>query len=155
MMSTRRRSIVRLAAPILILGFLLSGCTPAPEEPAPTRTAAEGAPQIPGEDEGVVGATSVPEDVPDAPEVRAGTQITACSTEDDGGMAEGVVGNPTDEDATYVVTVFFTTDAATVVGSGQATVQVPAGEEADWSLTADFVPPSDLRCALRGAGAAS
>lgn len=125
MMSTRRRSIARLAAPILILGFLLSGCTPAAEDPAPTRTAAEGAPQIPGEDEGVVGATSVPEDVPDAPEVRAGTQITTCTTEDDGGTAEGVVGNPTDEDAAYVVTVFFTTDAATVVGSGQVTVEVP------------------------------
>ncbi|MGG1909560.1 hypothetical protein AB1285_21615 [Microbacterium sp. NRRL B-14842] len=57
--------------------------------------------------------------------MRAGTQITTCTTEDDGGTAEGVVGNPTDEDATYVVTVFFTTDAATVVGSGQATVEVP------------------------------
>ncbi|WP_315636790.1 MULTISPECIES: hypothetical protein [Microbacterium] len=155
MMSARHRRIARLTAPLLIVGFLLSACTPAEEEPAPTPTAADGAPQIPGEDKGVVGATSVPEDVPDAPEVRAGTQITTCTTEDDGGTATGVVGNPTDEDATYVVTVFFTTDAATVVGSGQATVEVPAGEEADWSLTADFVPPSDLRCALRGAGAAS
>lgn len=155
MSPTRRRGIARLAVPTLLLGLTLTACAPAAEEPAPTPTAAEGAPQIPGEDEGVVGATSVPEDVPDTPEVRAGTQITACTTEDDGGTAEGVVGNPTDEDATYVVTVFFTTDAATVVGSGQATVEVPAGEEADWSLAAEFVPPSDLRCALRGAGAAS
>lgn len=155
MMSARHRRIASLTAPLLISVFLLSACSAAEEEPTPTPTAADGAPQIPGEEEGVVGATSVPEDVPDAPEVRAGTQITTCTTEDDGGTAEGVVGNPTDEDATYVVTVFFTTDAATVVGSGQATVEVPAGEEADWSLTADFVPPSDLRCALRGAGAAS
>lgn len=154
-----RRAHVRRTAtalvPLVAIGIALAACTSAPNDPEPTPTTASGAPQIPGEDPGVVAATSVPDDVRDSPEVRAGTQITSCESDGGTGTATGVVGNPTDDDATYVVTVFFTTDAATVVGSGQTTVDVAAGEEEKWTVTADFTAPSTTLCALRGVGAAS
>lgn len=149
-----RRTAAALVA-LVATGIALAACTGEPTEPEPTPTIASGAPQIPGEKPGVVAATSVPDEVPDSPAVRAGTQITSCESGGGAGTAEGVVGNATDDDATYVVTVFFTTDAATVVGSGQTTVDVAAGEEAEWTVTADFTAPSTTLCALRGVGPAS
>lgn len=154
-MGRDRRAVV-LAVPVVLVGLALAACAPAPSEPDPTPPAVDsGAPQIPGEKRGVVAATSVPEDVPDAVELRAGTEITSCEAEDGTGTAKGVVGNPTDDDASYVVTVFFTTDAATVVGSGQTTVDVAAGDQAEWTVSAEFAAPSETLCALRGVGPAS
>lgn len=154
-MAPVRRGVTAVGLTAVILGaaFLTVGCTPAPVRPDPSPSASvDAGVQLPGEKAGVVGETALPTDIPDSPEARASTQITSCTATDDGWAAEGTVRNPTDADASYVVTVFFTSAAATVVGTGQKSVDVAAGAEATWSVAAEFTAPDETLCALRAVG---
>jgi hypothetical protein len=143
-----------IVAGIISVMIFTAGCTPHPTEPSPTptQTTSSSGAQLPGERDGVVGATALPEDIPDAPDIRASTHISSCTATDDGWEAEGTVRNPTDTNASYAVAVFFNTTTATVIGSGQATVDVPAGAERPWQVQAVFTAPEETLCALRGAG---
>ncbi|MCT1478395.1 hypothetical protein [Microbacterium sp. p3-SID336] len=150
--SERGHLVSRIVAVCAVV-LAITACTPQAQEetPRPSITATSG-PQLPGEEPGVVGATKLPSDIPNSPAVRSAAKITSCAASDGGWTAAGTVTNPTEDDASYVVTVFFTNSAATVVGSGQATVEVDGGATTDWSVTSDFVAPNETLCALRGVG---
>jgi hypothetical protein len=84
--------------------------------------------------------------------MRANVRISACVREGDGWKAMGTARNPGNEDTGYTITVFFTNDKATVLGTGDTMVKVSAGKGAHWSVRADLTPASGMRCVLRGVG---
>ncbi|WP_093420289.1 hypothetical protein [Saccharopolyspora flava] len=143
----RRSCALALAAGVAALA--LGGC--GTEDPAPEPKAVEkqGTPGLP---KGVSVATDVPVDVPNNPEVRRNVQLARCEKTETGWRAAGTARNPGQRASTYAVTVFFTTDTATVIGTGAARVDVPAGGKTDWEVAADFTAPDKTLCVLRGAG---
>ncbi|GAA0964635.1 hypothetical protein GCM10009561_22210 [Frigoribacterium faeni] len=142
---------------VLSTVLVLTGCTSTQQDrneteaPTPPST---GAPQIEGQPEGVVGATTVPSDVPNDAKLRDFVSLDTCEAIDNGWSAAGTAMNETKDDATYDVTVFFTVSSGTVVGSGQTKVDVPAGETASWEIEDTFTTPITTSCVLRGVGAA-
>jgi hypothetical protein len=69
-----------------------------------------------------------------------------------GWAASGTARNPSKSSASYRITVFFTTDHATVIGHASTTVTVPGGASHPWTVAATFHPASPTRCVLRGVG---
>ena len=131
----------------LTLGLLtLTGCTASPPNPtpSPTVTVADSGEIQPDAD--------VPTDVPNTPALRANVAISDCERDGEGWKASGTALNPDDEAIDYTITVFFTTDKATVLGTGDTRVSVPPGESADWEIRADLTPAPGTLCVLRGVG---
>lgn len=127
----------------------LTACTTAPE-PSPTPT--ESVP-VNGLPDGVSLPPDVPTDVPNDPEDRRNVAIDECDATENGWRATGTAVNAADTDATYEISVFFTTESGTVVGFGGATASVESGGSADWTVEADFVASDATRCVLRGVAA--
>jgi hypothetical protein len=128
--------------------LLLSGCTGGGEvardsTPTPELT-------VNGLPDGVSLTADLPTDVPNDAAARADVAIKACEAADDGWRATGTVVNPGRADATYALTVFFTTDAGTVIGFGSTEVDVPASGEREWNIDGEFVSPDPTLCVLRG-----
>lgn len=145
--SNRLRTAVLGFTVSLALGaLLLTGCTASVPSATPSATASAGSA---GE---IRPDADVPTEVPNTPALRADVEITACERGGDGWKASGTARNSADEDTSYTITVFFTTDKATVLGTGDTTVKVPAGESAEWEIRADLTPASEMRCVLRGVG---
>jgi hypothetical protein len=98
---------------------------------------------------GVVNATAVPSAVPVA---RKNVTISSCKATKDGWQASGTATNPGEKQTDYTVTVFFTTSAGTVIGTGQTKVTVKPGAPQPWTISSTFHAPPDTRCVLRGVG---
>jgi len=149
------------AATALVATVLLSGCTSSgpPADHATSRgntqtfgppTKAAGA--LPA---GVVGATNVPVHVPNSARLRADVVLSKCSARAGGWAAAGTVHNANrTSNQRYLITVFFTTNRATVIGTAKTAVVVDPGQSRPWSLSAKFHAATPTLCVLRGVGAA-
>lgn len=129
----------------------LAGCFPADTgaTPTPAPTASE---DVAGLPEGVQQATDVPIDVPNRPELRGDVELTACEEAEGGWQASGTVTNSAADTTDYTITVFFTTEGGTVIGTGDTEVSVAAGESEEWNVTAALTPAPKTGCVLRGVG---
>jgi hypothetical protein len=143
----RYHKTTALAAAALI-AFLAAGCTP------PSTTAPSPGPSGSGLPSGVAQAGNVPTKVPNDPALRTNVTITDCSKTDKGWHAAGKASNPTNKPISYTITVFFTTDQATVLSTADTTVTVDPGKNADWNIEKDFATTPKTLCALRGVGTA-
>lgn len=152
-MQTRLASrTTAIAAVLLVAGAALAGCTAAAPTAATTHTAA--AATVPGLPSGVTQATALPTNIPNDAKTRANVKLAACASTKDGWKASGTVSNAGKSPATTVITVFFTTDKATVIGTAQTRVTVKAGDKQSWTAQNKFTAPSKTLCVLRGAGQA-
>lgn len=151
MPSRPARRMMGTAMASLALGIALSGCTNGTPTDAGTPTASA---TVPGLPPGVDQVSELPTDIPNDPETRANAELDECVATENGWQASGTMSNPGDEETTTVITVFFTTDKATVVGTAQTSVTVEPGDQQDWTAEAAFTAPAQTLCVLRGAGAA-
>lgn len=94
----------------------------------------------------------VPTQVPNRPRKRDRVRLTTCAATDGGWSASGTARAGKAGSERYRITVFFTTDRATVVGWGRTTVEAAAGQSVEWSVSADLPVEGDLLCVLRGVG---
>ena len=124
-----------------------AGASPSPSPTSPTSTSPSSAPSATAKQPGVV-----PSKVPNRPGKRDRVRLTGCQAGDGGWTASGTARAGKGGDAHYRITVFFTTGRATVVGWGRTTVDVPAGQSHDWSVTTELPAKGDLLCVLRGVG---
>lgn len=142
-----------LAVALIVGGMSLVGCFPVAPEATPSATPAPTATEdVNGLPEGVQQATDVPIDVPNTPELRADVELTTCEEAEGGWQSSGTVTNLGTDARDYTITVFFTTDGGTVIGVGDTSVSVAAGESEDWSITAALTPAPKTVCVLRGVG---
>jgi len=130
---------------VLVLAFTGAFAGPAPEA-APSPVASAGLPS------GVVQAGKVPTKVPNDPALRKNVIVSDCSQAGKGWKAAGKATNPTDKPISYAVTVFFTSEQATVLNTADTTVKVEPGKIADWSIQKDFATTAKALCVLRGVG---
>jgi hypothetical protein len=128
-----------------------SGSRPAPGDSSPA-TRAQSIPSGAALPAGVTGATAVPTAVPNKPALRANVAISSCTARPGGWRAAGTVHNPASHAAKYRITVFFTTQHATVIGAAATTVSVGAGAKKSWRANAKFHPAKPTLCVLRGVG---
>jgi hypothetical protein len=84
-------------------------------------------------------------------EDRLDVALTTCERTNDGWRASGTVMNSSDSDATYEITIFFTTDAGTVIAFDSVRTPVSAGTDAAWEVEGEFAAPQPTLCVLRGA----
>ncbi len=75
--------------------------------------------------------------------------LTGCDAEPGGWRAAGAASNPTSKAVTYTITVFFTTDQATVETFGKTTVTLPAQKSTAWTLPVLFAADPSTLCVLR------
>lgn len=101
---------------------------------------------------GLVQPSRVPTKVANSVALRSSVDLTACRKSSGGWLAGGTAKNTRKSKFTYVVTVFFTTDTATVIGFGKTDVKVPAGKTVKWTVTAKFPAVKNTKCVLRGVG---
>jgi hypothetical protein len=154
--------VASLAGLAVIAASILAGCTGsrAPSAsgsrprtgPSSAATGATSPPAGASLPAGVTGATTVPTAVPNKPALRANVVISSCAPRRDGWRASGTVRNPASHTAKYRITVFFTTEHATVIGSASTTVSVVARETKTWKASAEFHPARPTLCVLRGVG---
>jgi hypothetical protein len=100
----------------------------------------------------VEGATRVPVKVANKPALRTDVSLASCSARTHGWQASGSVHNPRSEAHRYNITVFFTTDNATVIGFAATSVRVPAKTSRTWTAGATFHASKPTLCVLRGVG---
>ena len=101
---------------------------------------------------GVPQAGAVPTKVPNDPALRQNVSVTDCSKTAKGWKAAGKATNPTDKPLDYTLTVFFTSDKATVLNTADTTVKVDPGKSANWTVQKDFPTTPKTLCVLRGVG---
>jgi uncharacterized lipoprotein YajG len=145
-MTPRHSRFLLVAAAGLLL---LTGCT---SGPTPGAIATHPATDVAGLPKGVQQATAVPTSVPNTPELRKNVTLAACEKADGGWQASGTATNPGGDPADYTVTVFFTTDKGTVLGTADTKVTVAPGEKKPWTVAAHLTPAPTTRCVLRGVG---
>lgn len=145
----QNRPTITISAIVLAAGALLSGCTPT----TPVRTSApHAATNIPGLPAGVGQATSLPTNIPNDAAVRANVHLADCTKTGTGWKAAGTITNPSKKPVSRTITIFFTTDKATVISTGQTTVSVDAGKKQPWSIAPAFTAAPKTLCVIRGAG---
>ena len=94
--------------------------------------------------------STVPLHVPDQQAARNDVALLNCNAEVGGWSAGGTVKNPTAQQASYLITIFFTSALATDLASGTTTVVLGPGQGNLWSVSAQFAAPAGVRCVLRG-----
>ena len=153
-----RRPTVTVAAAFLV-ALAAAGCTSSGHpgsnstnhsRPASASTSRSASPK--GLPSGVVGATHVPAQVANKPALRADVNLASCSARTRGWQASGTVHNPRSAVHRYKITVFFTTDSATVIGVATASVRVPGKASRPWTAGATFHAAQPTLCVLRGVG---
>ncbi|MCL2781893.1 MAG: hypothetical protein FWD74_10505 [Actinomycetia bacterium] len=132
---------------------LLAGCGSSPIGSASTTGGAAGT-QAPS---GTATSTATPLVQPTAlptytnnPTDRKNVTQTSCKAIPGGWSAAGTVKNPGKAEATYQITVYFTTTSATVLGGDTTTVKVKAGGTAQWEVKATFPAQPQMRCPMPG-----
>jgi len=153
------RSRAALTAALLV-PLAVAGCTSS-DHPRSNSTSHSGAatasaspapPSAKALPPGVVGATRVPTAVPNKPALRADVVLSTCASRSGGWAASGTVHNRTLRPVKYTVTVFFTTDHATVIGAGATTLTLLPKTSKYWSVVAKFHAANPTLCVLRGVG---
>ena len=96
---------------------------------------------------------TVPTSVPNEVSVRKDVQMLSCGATKGGWSAGGTVKNSLGHDATYQITIFFTSNQATDLAYAMTSVSVGAGQSKVWSTQATFPPPAQVLCVLRGVAA--
>lgn len=94
--------------------------------------------------------TVVPISVPNQDSVRKDVNILNCSASSGGWSAGGSVHNTLGKQATFDITVFFTSTADTDLAYATTSVTVPAGKGSLWNAKATFAAPTSVLCVLRG-----
>jgi hypothetical protein len=143
----RRLTCATAAAAAVLLGACACIPSPPPDPTSsaePTTSARASAEVVPDPD--------VPTDVVNEPALRELVSIAVCEAEPGGWRASGPVSNPGDEDLELTVTVFFTSPGGTVLGTGETKVDVAAGADETWEVTAELTPTDPTSCVLRGVG---
>lgn len=141
------RRFATVTAVTALTAALVSGCTPGtPRKEASSTQSAAGLPS------GVAQAGKVPTKVPNEPAARKNVRITDCARTDTGWKAAGTAANPGKKKTTYKITVFFTTEKATVLQTADTKVTVEPGKSAEWKAEKKFTPADKTLCALRGVG---
>ena len=129
---------------------LLAGCTASPEPRAtPSPSAAADVNGLPA---GVQQATEVPTAVPNTPELRRAVTVSSCEKAAGGWKATGTAKNTTDAPVELTVTIFFTSDKGTVLGTGDTKVAVEPQAETRWTVASKLTPTPKTLCVLRGVG---
>ena len=95
-------------------------------------------------------STNVPETVPNEISARKDVAMQNCASTAGGWSAGGTVNNTLGHDATFHITVFFTSAQATDLAYGTTSVAVGSGQTKLWSVKASFTPPTQVLCVLRG-----
>ena len=101
---------------------------------------------------GVVQDPNVPTNVLNTPSLRQYVAITACDRSPNGYTAKGTANNPTKAEKPYTITVFFTTNRGTVIGTGAIKVSVLPGQTQKWQIDGQLTPAPGTECVLRGVG---
>src|SRR5438105_3344327 len=126
-MTTRSRPVsvkVRLlAVPLVLLALLVGACSSSDKKPSTTTTSVKTTST----------AVNIPTSVPNDVAVRQDVTMGSCAAAPGGWQASGTITNNRGHDATYSITVFFTSDAATDLAFATASVPVSAGKSAPWS----------------------
>lgn len=138
-----------IAVALLAVAIALTGCTSSAPKAATTHSVSATVPGLPA---GVSQATALPTDIPNDAKTRANVQLSSCAATKNGWKASGIVRNPGKATTTTVITVFFTTDKATVISSAQVRATAKAGEKQTWTAQSRFSAPKQTLCVLRGAG---
>jgi hypothetical protein len=94
--------------------------------------------------------TTVAPKVPGAAALRADVRLINCGATPGGWSAGGTVRNPSTQQATYHITVSFTSPSGASLASSTAAVPLSAGGSNLWSTSATFTAPSSVRCVLSG-----
>jgi hypothetical protein len=100
-----------------------------------------------------ISGTSVPSNVPNQDAVRTDVTMSTCAPAHGGWSAGGTIKNTLGHDATYQITIFFTSAQASDLAYGQTSTAVKAKRSGPWTVTATFDAPSTVRCVLRGVAA--
>ncbi len=79
-------------------------------------------------------------------DARPDVAIDTCQATDTGWSASGTATNPAATATTYTITVFFTTDAGTVIGFADMTAEVAASKTGHWTVAAEFGAPASTLC---------
>jgi hypothetical protein len=148
------------AAGAVVTALIAAGCAASPGAGTP-RPAAAGAPSAAAAAGGshartakakaaAAAAPRIPLTVPNSVRSRRAVTLTGCAATAAGGHASGTVIAPGTSRATYLITVFFTTRQATVIGYGTAMVRAVPGKATPWSVGRHFKAPPGMRCVLRG-----
>ncbi len=87
--------------------------------------------------------------MPNQDKVRKDFHLLNRGSAKDGWSAGGTIKNPLGHFATYDITAFFTSSAATDLAYGSTSVKVGAGQSKP-SVTVNFAPRAEVLCALRG-----
>ena len=137
-MSVQRR--ISVAGVVAVLGLALASCG-GPGNPGASSSTTTTKATVPG---------SVPLRVPNEAAARKNVQLINCNAVKGGWTAGGTVHNPTDQPATYLITVYFTSSQATDLAYAQTSVALDPGQTRLWSAKASFDAPSVVLCVLRG-----
>lgn len=153
----RRRAGLSLAVVLTAAVVAVAGCSSDPggsgrAAPSADATSPGDVKAAPGLPKGVKGLTNIPADVPNDPTLRTQVAVSSCKAVAGGWRASGTASNPGKKPATYRITVFFTTEHATVIGTGRTRVSVDPGGHETWSVSDDFKAPEGTQCVLRGVG---
>ena len=129
----------RLSAVLVVsaLGVSLAACSGSNNPSSSTTTTKA----VPG---------SVPNNVPNQVRVRKDVQMINCGSSSGGWSAGGTIKNTLGHDATYNITVFFTSTQATDLAYGSTSVPVSSGQTKLWSVKSSFAAPAQVLCVLRG-----
>lgn len=149
---TSARTAAGLCAAAAIAALALTGCTAPAQHPSTSTPSATAKVNVKGLPTGVQQATSVPTNVPNAPSKRSAVTITDCVAADKGWQAKGKADNQGKQPETYTITIFFTTDKGTVIGTGDTKVTVDPGKTGSWTVNGALTPAPKTLCVLRGVG---
>lgn len=95
---------------------------------------------------------SVPTAVANNLAKRQDVTLTGCASAPGGWLASGTAHNLAKSSTKYSITVFFTTDQATVESYGTTVVDVSPGKDDPWKVLVRFQADPSTMCVLRGVG---
>ena len=149
-----RRATKRLATAAVLVSVALTaaGCTSSPH-PGAARHGSQPSQAAPaGNEKQVPGAgVKVPTKIDNVVADRKNVTLTSCLSTQGGWSASGVAVNHGGSSTSYKVTVYFTDQEATVLGTGVSTVSVAPGRVSRWRIAAHLVAqPGGTRCVLVG-----
>lgn len=155
------RATKPIALVVLLVGVALTaaGCTNSPHPGAanshssqPKARPSQAAPA--GNQGPVPGAgVKVPTKIDNVIADRKNVTLTSCLSTQGGWSASGVAVNHGGSETSYKVTVYFTDQEATVLGTGVTTVTVTPGQVTRWRIATHLVAqPGGTRCILVGVG---
>ena len=165
---TRLPAVLAVSCAVLIAGCTSAGtATPTPSpggstpsvttpavasNPKPTVTTPTS--KAAGSATSATSAGSIPKPASIANDVtkRKDVELSSCAPGGGGWVAKGKVTNSGDATKDYVITVFFTTQQATVLGSATTKVSAKARTSASWQAVGHFKGTNAMTCVLRGVG---